>query len=198
MAVSRGGRRSSRDKDPSSGTPDVSEVYTELQKLRFEILRSSIAITRTVAALHEVQQNNATLQLMCVRTAQKGYQSVCNMLEAMPADRANSAALRPELDELNQALQSIGLPSAAGMGPSYLPDLSPRVAEGPALELLTPREVDVLRWIAMGNSTKQTASLLGISCKTAACHRYRLMDKLGIHDTASLVRFAIRQGLVDA
>jgi len=63
---------------------------------------------------------------------------------------------------------------------------------------LTRRETEVLRYIAQGHSTKQVAVLLGITFKTAACHRYRVMDKLGIHETANLVRYAIRQGMVEA
>ena len=61
---------------------------------------------------------------------------------------------------------------------------------------LTPRERQVLQLIAEGKSTKDAASLLGISVKTAESHRTRLMHKLDIHETASLVRYAIRQGIV--
>ncbi|HYT05175.1 MAG TPA: response regulator transcription factor [Gemmatimonadales bacterium] len=63
---------------------------------------------------------------------------------------------------------------------------------------LSPREREVLRLIAEGKTTKQAAALLGISVKTAECHRATLMDKLGIHETAGLVRYAIREGLVVA
>ena len=65
------------------------------------------------------------------------------------------------------------------------------------LSILTNRERQVLALIASGHSTKQTASALGITFKTAAGHRSQLMKKLKIHDTASLVRFAIRAGLVE-
>jgi two-component system, NarL family, response regulator NreC len=61
---------------------------------------------------------------------------------------------------------------------------------------LTLRERQVLQLIAEGKSTKDVASLLGISVKTAESHRTRLMQKLDIHETASLVRYAIRQGIV--
>ena len=61
---------------------------------------------------------------------------------------------------------------------------------------LTVREAQVLTLIAEGKSTKEAAALLGISYKTADSHRTRLMDKLGVHETASLVRCAIRLGLV--
>ena len=61
---------------------------------------------------------------------------------------------------------------------------------------LTARERQVLQLIAEGKSTKDAASLLGISVKTAESHRMRLMHKLDIHETASLVRYAVRRGLV--
>jgi PAS domain S-box-containing protein len=61
---------------------------------------------------------------------------------------------------------------------------------------LTTREAQLLTLIAEGKSTKEAAALLGISYKTADSHRTRLMEKLNVHETASLVRWAIRLGLV--
>ncbi|SRR5256885_8001485 len=61
---------------------------------------------------------------------------------------------------------------------------------------LTLRERQVLQLIAEGKTTRDVASLLFISVKTAETHRTRLMQKLDIHETASLVRYAIRRGLV--
>ena len=64
------------------------------------------------------------------------------------------------------------------------------------LDPLTPRERQVLQLIAEGKTTKQVAALLGVSVKTAESHRMRIMTKLNIHETAGLVRYAIREGLV--
>jgi DNA-binding NarL/FixJ family response regulator len=61
---------------------------------------------------------------------------------------------------------------------------------------LSPRERQVIQLIGEGKSTREVATLLGISVKTAESHRSRLMQKLDIHETASLVRYAIRRGLV--
>lgn len=63
---------------------------------------------------------------------------------------------------------------------------------------LTSRERQVLQLISEGKSTKDVACLLGISAKTAESHRARLMHKLDIHETASLVRYAIRRGIIQA
>jgi DNA-binding NarL/FixJ family response regulator len=63
---------------------------------------------------------------------------------------------------------------------------------------LTDRERQVLQLIAEGHSTKEVATLLGLSVKTAESHRTRIMHKLDIHETASLVRYAIRRGFIKA
>jgi two-component system response regulator NreC len=61
---------------------------------------------------------------------------------------------------------------------------------------LTGREREVLQLVAEGKTTKQIAKLLGVTAKTAESHRTRIMTKLEIHETAGLVRYAIRQGLI--
>jgi PAS domain S-box-containing protein len=62
---------------------------------------------------------------------------------------------------------------------------------------LTERERQVLVLVAEGKSTKEAALRLGISYKTADSHRSRILEKLGVHETASMVRYAIRAGLIE-
>jgi DNA-binding NarL/FixJ family response regulator len=64
-------------------------------------------------------------------------------------------------------------------------------------EELTQRELQVLALIAEGLSTKQIAERLRISFKTAACHRGRILEKFGVHNTVSLIRQAIRHGSIE-
>jgi two-component system response regulator NreC len=71
-----------------------------------------------------------------------------------------------------------------------------RVAADQVAERLTSRERQVVQLVAEGKSTKQIAALLKITPKTAEFHRMRVMKKLDVHDVASLVRYAIREGLV--
>jgi len=61
---------------------------------------------------------------------------------------------------------------------------------------LSPREREVLELVAEGKTTKEIARILGVSVKTAEAHRTRIMAKLDIHETAGLVRYAIRRGLI--
>ena len=94
---------------------------------------------------------------------------------------------------------------AAARGETYL---SPSVAtamvarrRGPGGEqggtgLLTPRQQEVLQLVAEGHSTKAIARRLDLSVKTVENHRANIMDRLGIHDVAGLVRYAIRTGLI--
>jgi len=62
---------------------------------------------------------------------------------------------------------------------------------------LSAREREVLQLIAEGNANKQTAAQLGIAIKTVEKHRGRIMEKLGIHETAGLTRYAIGAGIVE-
>jgi DNA-binding NarL/FixJ family response regulator len=62
---------------------------------------------------------------------------------------------------------------------------------------LTPREMEILQLIAEGEANKQIADELGISIKTVEKHRGHLMQKLDIHDTAGLTRYAIEQGIIE-
>jgi DNA-binding NarL/FixJ family response regulator len=61
---------------------------------------------------------------------------------------------------------------------------------------LTTRELEVLQWIVQGRSNKEIAGVLGLSVNTVAVHRANIMQALGMHNTAELVVYAIRKGLV--
>jgi DNA-binding NarL/FixJ family response regulator len=63
---------------------------------------------------------------------------------------------------------------------------------------LTSREAEVLQLVAEGSANKQVAAVLGISIKTVEKHRQHLMDKLNIHDTAGLTRYAISTGIIES
>ncbi len=63
---------------------------------------------------------------------------------------------------------------------------------------LTNRESEVLQLVAEGSANKQVAAELGISIKTVEKHRQHLMDKLNIHDTAGLTRYAIAAGVIES
>ncbi len=65
------------------------------------------------------------------------------------------------------------------------------------LDLLTTREREVLQMIAEGKTNKEIATTLNLSVYTVEAHRGRVMEKLNLHSTGELVRFALRSGLID-
>jgi DNA-binding NarL/FixJ family response regulator len=65
-------------------------------------------------------------------------------------------------------------------------------------EILTPRELEVLKLIAEAHSSKEIARMLVISLKTVERHRANILEKLGMRDRVELTRYAIRRGLVEA
>lgn len=65
-------------------------------------------------------------------------------------------------------------------------------------EILTPRELEVLKLIAEAHSSKEIAQILVISIKTVERHRANILEKLGMRDRVELTRYAIRRGLVEA
>ncbi len=70
------------------------------------------------------------------------------------------------------------------------------LSDASPLRNLTARQREVLRLVAEGNSTKQVASRLGLSTKTVEAHRGAIMQRLGVRDLPSLVRLALKAGLI--
>lgn len=66
------------------------------------------------------------------------------------------------------------------------------------LEKLSPRQLQVLRLVAEGQTTREIAAGLRLSTKTVETHRAQIMKRLGLHDLVSLVRYSVRVGLVPA
>ncbi|MBA3529143.1 MAG: response regulator transcription factor [Propionibacteriaceae bacterium] len=72
-----------------------------------------------------------------------------------------------------------------------------RRGEAPSSNLLTPREDEILKLIAEGNSSKDIADTVTISLKTVEHHRANILQKLGMRDRTELTRYAIRAGLIE-
>ena len=122
-------------------------------------------------------------------------------LRTMPASAADLlAALRPPDPASSTAARPPAAATAivhASDGPVYGGAANGNGAHGTGpLSSLTPREREVLRMAAEGMSSTETGRQLGISARTAECHRAHGMRKLGLHRRADLVRFAMTAGLV--
>ena len=107
---------------------------------------------------------------------------------------AGAAARRHARRDLSVARRSRSRWSTATSG-ARAPAAAPG-ADGAAPDVLTSRQREILQLVAEGKSTKEVAQLLDVSAKTVETHRGQIMERLGIHDLAGLVRYAIRTGLV--
>jgi two-component system, NarL family, response regulator NreC len=143
-----------------------------------EILRSAPATKVILLSMHD----ESPYVLDALRIGVKGFvtktHAADDLVHAIREALRGKTYLSPELSQtVITAIQ-----------------LKTDVAEDP----LTPRERQVLQLVAEGKTSRQAAELLNISVKTAETHRNRIMEKLNVHETAGLVRYAIRRGLIQA
>jgi DNA-binding NarL/FixJ family response regulator len=122
------------------------------------------------------------------------------VLEALRAGAAGYLLKDAAVSELEIALRAVT------RGETYLsPAVSRRIVDeyvgragaiADALAALTPRQREILRLVAAGGTSKEIAQQLGLSHRTVEVHRLNLMRRINVRDTAGLVRYAIRAGLV--
>jgi DNA-binding NarL/FixJ family response regulator len=190
--VRRGFRRMLQD-DPGirvvGEAGDGPEAILAAEKLHPAVVVMDFALpgmNGAAAARQILKARPETAILMLSMHAEPSYVRTC--LDA----GARGYLLKNALDlELVQAVKQV----AAGERV-----LDPRLGSLPeeeeAAPTLTARELEVLQLIVQGRSNKQIAHLLGLSANTVAVHRANIMQALGIHNTAELVVYAIRKGLV--
>lgn len=159
---------------PDVAVLDVSmPLFNGLDAAR-EIIRSSLP-TRIVILTHHDETEYVAEALRC---GVHGYvlkkQAASELVRAINQVHAGQVYLSPGV--------SGAIAAAYGDARQPLP--------------LSVRERQVLQLIAEGNSTRKIAELMGVSAKTIESHRARLMAKLNIHEIAGLVRYAIRQGVI--
>jgi DNA-binding NarL/FixJ family response regulator len=126
-------------------------------------------------------------------------------------ERLNSAGAVGFLEKQSSAeLLAMAIRTVAGGGTYFSPAIAKRRRETQSYAVnregqpkeggvrLTSRETEVLQLVAEGQANKQVAATLGISIKTVEKHRQHLMDKLNLHETAGLTRYAIAQGIIES
>jgi DNA-binding NarL/FixJ family response regulator len=156
------------------------------------VLDRSMPLLNGVDAAREIRQAAPTtlLVLLTMDTDES------HLLDAMQAGFRACVLKSYQARELIQAIHTVVA------GGTYLqPGLSRAVVEAfishseAPPDPLSPRERQVLQLLAEGKRTREVAALLRVNVKTAESHRARIMKKLGIRETAGLVRYALRQGV---
>jgi len=150
----------------------------------------------------------------CAMPGMSGLQATRQILEKYPQTLVLMLSMHPEETLVRQALEAgargyvlknaVDLELGAAIrrvvaGETVLDSQLERPAElkGEPNAALTQRELEILQMIVDGKSNKEIAAALHLSANTVAVHRANIMDALGIHKTAELVVYAIRNGLVN-
>lgn len=125
------------------------------------------------------------------------HRDVAYMSHALESGAAGFLFKHTSADNLYKCLYAVhqGETGVGEMTDLHHPALT-RVKKSP--NSLTPREAEVLQLIAEGKANKETAHLLTISSKTVEKHRANLMEKLNLHDTAAITRYAIANGIIES
>ncbi len=132
-----------------------------------------------------------------ILSAHSNEEYVCQALRAGAAGYLLKNAGMPEFELAIRAVARGEKYLSPTVSKYVIDDYVGRVGGEPgSLEMLTPRQREILQLIAEGQSTKEIARTLHLSAKTVETHRTQLMERLDIHDVAGLVRYAIRVGLV--
>jgi DNA-binding NarL/FixJ family response regulator len=149
----------------------------------------------------------------CAMPELSGIEATRKILEKFPGAEILMLSMHSEETLVGQALDAgargyvlknamdLDLVSAVKGVAAGMTILDPQVSRPDALRGergggLTPRELEILQHIVAGKSNKEIAANLNLSVNTVAVHRANIMDTLGIHKTAELVVYAIRNGLV--
>ena len=121
--------------------------------------------------------------------------------EAIQAGAAGYIIKRAVESELIDAIRAVSRGDIyvhPAMTRALFKDMTPAPsAKGSPIEAPTPREIDVLRYIAQGYTNRQTAEALTISVRTVESHRANLMSKLGLSSRVELVRYAKENGVIE-
>jgi two-component system, NarL family, response regulator NreC len=174
---------------------DGQEVIRLTEELRPDIavIDISMPTLNGIDAAHELARSSCKVKTILL-TQHEEEQYIHEALQAGVRGYVLKSQVASDLVHAIQQVSRGGFYLSPGISQAVVEAYRTR-SERPA-DPLSSRERQVLQLIAEGRSTKDIASLLGISVKTAESHRSRLMQKLDIHETASLVRYAVRRGLV--
>jgi DNA-binding NarL/FixJ family response regulator len=131
-----------------------------------------------------------------------GYDDEFRVAEALRAGAQGYLVKTSKLEEVIEGIRRIatgGAPLSSSIAGAVVRAMRKPASEGSGgLDALTPRERQVLRLLAAGVSTRETAARLTISPKTVETHRVRIYAKLGCKSAVELTRIAVRTGLIEA
>lgn len=145
-----------------------------------------------IAAITDIHARHPQVRLLVLSM----HDAVAVVRRAVAAGACGYVMKDAAPSELEQSIASV-----MATGSYFSPVVAQRLLEPEvqaAEDGLTQRQVEILKLIAQGKASKEIAFELGLSPKTVDVHRARIMERLRLHDVASLTRYAVRKGLVQA
>jgi DNA-binding NarL/FixJ family response regulator len=185
-----------------AGLQIVGEARTGIEAVKLAAALEPDIILMDIA-LPELNGLEATRQILTARPGARVIVLSAHNEDAYVTRMAESGVVGFVEKQASASTLVRGIRAVAGGSRFFSPAIQQRLAQRarqrglPSTGIeLTPRESEVLQLVAEGSANKQIASVLGISIKTVEKHRQNLMDKLGIHETAGLTRYAIAAGVI--
>lgn len=178
-------------------TGDGHEALRMIEALRPDLVLLDITM-RTINGFEVLEQITKQYRQtrVIILTVHEGTEYAMGALRAGAAGYLPKSAASIELEDAISAVAQGGTYLSREISQKTLFEYAKGRTPQDLLASLTARQSEILKLIAEGHSTKEIAGKLNISVKTVESHRAKLAEKLGIHDVAGLVRFAIRIGLI--
>lgn len=180
---------------------DCQQAFALADKLRPDvvIVALSLALRNGLESLRRTLENDYGARVLVLIPHHHNDMLVEHIASSGVAgcitEQAGSQLLATAVREVHEKNSFFDHGNGTSAGPALPPRMRYTGGSDKNRTRLTSRELEVLQLIAEGNANKQTASKLGISIKTVEKHRQQMMTKLGIHETATLTRFAVYAGI---
>jgi DNA-binding NarL/FixJ family response regulator len=173
---------------------DGKALVEEAARLQPDIIVADISMPRLngIEAIRQVVEQNSQARIIVLTM----HPDITYATRALEAGAAGYVLKHSAPQELIQAIEvsMVGKKFITERIKSEL-DATPHTRQDPVRKL-TRRQREVLQLLAEGNSAKQVGDILNISARTVEFHKYNIMEELGIHNSAELVQYAIKLGIV--
>jgi DNA-binding NarL/FixJ family response regulator len=178
---------------------DGRALVKQAKKLRPDVIVADITMPHLngIDALEQLKKNDPRVKVVFLTM----HREVAYARRALEAGASGFVLKHSAPEELVMAIH------AALNGQKYItPVLAGEVLESvqrdpgsskDPVALLTPRQREILQLLAEGKTAKEISTVLGISTRTVEFHKYEMMQSAGIHNSAELVHFAIKHGIVE-
>jgi len=178
-----------------------SEAVTKVKQLMPDVVLMDITMPglNGLEATRQIKQEDPSMKVL-ILTMHETDQYLSEMLEAGASGYVVKTTTSSELISAIRAVYQGDVHLYPSIARMLVEDYLRKVKIGEekiSYNGLTPREKEILRYIAEDKQNKEIADLLIISVRTVQAHRTNLMDKLGAHDRTELVKYAIRKGIIE-